>query len=67
MGDLGKITELVSTSKKSFEDAISKAVEEMAKKGEKDVRGLKVKNVSVSIENGKISEWRVDLKISSEF
>lgn len=67
MGQIGKITELVSTSTKSFEDAVQKTVDELAKKGEKDIRGLKIKSVSVSIKDGKIKEWRVNLKASSEF
>jgi flavin-binding protein dodecin len=67
MGEIGKITEIMSSSNKSFEDAISKAVARLQEKGEKDIRGLKVKNVSVSVKDGKIAEWRVNLKVSSEF
>ena len=67
MGEIGKITEIMSSSNKSFEDAISKAVVKLQEKGEKDIRGLKVKNVSVSVKDGKIAEWRVNLKVSSEF
>jgi hypothetical protein len=66
MGEIGKITELVSTSHVSIEDAINKAVSKLAKH-EKDLRGLNVKKVSVKIENGKVVEWRVNLKAASEF
>ncbi len=67
MGEIGKITELVTSSKKGIEDAIQKTVNELVKRGEKDIRGLKIVGVSVSIKDGKINEWRVNLKISSEF
>ncbi len=39
----------------------------MEKEGETDIRGLKIKNVSVSVKDGKVYEWRVNLKVSSEF
>lgn len=66
MGEIGKITEFVSTSSVSFDDAVQKAVAELSKH-EKDLRGLNIKNVSVKIEGGKITEWRVNLKAASEF
>ncbi len=65
MSEIAKITELVCTSKVGFEDAIRKGAEKLSQK-EKDVRGMKVKNVSVRLENGKVTEWRVNLKVSSE-
>ena len=67
MGEIGKITEVVSTSKDSIDDAVSKAIKRMEKEGETDIRGLKIKNVSVSVKDGKVYEWRVNLKVSSEF
>ncbi len=65
MGEIGKITEFVSISRVSFEDAIQKAAARISKT-EEDVRGMKVKNVSVRMEGGKITEWRVNLKASSK-
>jgi flavin-binding protein dodecin len=64
MTEIGKIVEFVSTSKVSFEDAVKKAVEDLSKK-ESDVRGFKIKNVSVQTKNGKIVGWRVNLKGSA--
>ncbi len=64
MAEIAKIIEFVSTSRISFEDAVKKAVEDLSKK-ESDVRGFKIKNVSVLTENGKIVEWRVNLKGSA--
>ncbi|MGC8516759.1 MAG: dodecin family protein [Candidatus Acidifodinimicrobium sp.] len=65
MGEIGKITELVSSSKVSIEDAVKKAVKELSKK-EKDLRGIKIKNVSAIVKNGEVAEWRVNIKLSSE-
>ncbi|MBE5728560.1 dodecin domain-containing protein [Candidatus Parvarchaeota archaeon] len=65
MGEIGKITELVSSSKVSIEDAVKKAAKELGRK-EKDLRGIKIKNVSAIIKNGEVVEWRVNLKVSSE-
>lgn len=64
MAEIGKIVEFVSTSKIGFEDAIQKAAENLSK-NESDVRGFKIKNVSVVTKEGKIVEWRVNLKGSA--
>ncbi len=64
MSKIARIIELVSTSNVSFEDAVKNAVESLSKK-ESDVRGFKIKNVSVVTKNGKIVEWRVNLKGSA--
>lgn len=65
MGEIGKITEIVSSSKVSIEDAVKKAALALNKR-EKDVRGIKIKNVSALLRDGKVVEWRVNLKVSSE-
>ena len=65
MGEVGKIIEYVSTSNKSFEDAVRKAVERFAK-AEKDVRGVDVIKMTARIEGGKIKEYRVNVKLSAE-
>ncbi len=65
MGDVAKIVEYVSTSSKSFDDAIRKAVERFAK-SERDVRGVDIIKMTAKIANGKVSEYRVNMKLSEE-
>ena len=59
---IGKITEITSTSKKSFEDAIEKAIERSSKTL-KGVKSAWVKDQEVTIKDGKVDEYRVNLKI----
>jgi flavin-binding protein dodecin len=64
--DIGKIVQFVSTSDKSFDDAVRKAVKEITRK-EKGVRGIDVKRMTARIDNGKILEYRVTINVSSEY
>ncbi len=60
-----KVIEIMSDSSKSWEDATAKGVA----KASKTLKGLKsayVQNQSVTINNGKITSYRVNLKISFE-
>jgi dodecin len=60
---VARVTEIISSSKKSFEDAIEKGIDR-AVKTLKNVEGAWVKEQKVLVENGKISEYRVDLKVT---
>ena len=60
---VARVTEIISSSKKSFEDAIQKGIGRAAKTL-KNVEGAWVKEQKVIIKNGKISEYRVDLKVT---
>jgi flavin-binding protein dodecin len=60
---VARVTEIISSSKKSFEDAIEKGIDRAAKTL-KNVEGAWVKEQKVLVENGKISEYRVDLKVT---
>ncbi len=60
---VGRITEITSSSKKSFEDAIEKGVER-ASKTLRNVKGAWVQDQKLEIDNGKIKEYRVTLKIT---
>jgi dodecin len=60
---VAKVIELSSTSTQSFEDAIQKGVDR-ACKTLKGVQGAWVKEQQVSIENNKISNYRVNLMIT---
>ncbi len=57
------ITELISASPKSFEDAIQVGVSRAAKKL-KNVEGVWVANQECVIKKGKIAEYRVNLKVT---
>ncbi|HRI34459.1 MAG TPA: dodecin family protein [Saprospiraceae bacterium] len=60
-----KVIEVMASSSKSWEDATSKAVEK-ASKSVKNIRSAWVQDLSVSVEKGKIKEYRVTLKLSFE-
>lgn len=60
-----KVIEILSDSTKSWEDATAKGVA----KASKTVKGLKsafVRHQSVVVSNGKITSYRVNLKVSFE-
>lgn len=60
-----KVIELLSSSPKSFEDAIEKAVKK-ADKTLKNIRSVNVQNMSATIEGGKIKEYRVNMNLTFE-
>lgn len=60
---VAKVIELSATSTKSFEDAIQQGVAR-ATKTLKNVEGAWVKEQQVSIENGRISRYRVNLMVT---
>ena len=60
---IARITEISSTSRKSFEDAIQSAVAR-ATKTLRNVRGAWVKEQQIKIEEGKIVEYQVNLMIT---
>jgi len=60
---IARVTEISSTSVKSFEDALQSGVER-ATKTLRNVRSAWVKEQQVKIENGKIAEYQVNLMIT---
>ena len=60
---VAKIIEVTSTSKVSFEDAIAKGVAR-AHKSLKNVRGAWVQDQKVDVEKGKVTGYRVTLKVT---
>jgi flavin-binding protein dodecin len=58
-----KVSEIISSSTKGFDDAIREGVSR-ANKTLKNVNSAWVKDQKVKIENGNITEYRVTLKIS---
>ena len=60
---VARVTEIISSSKKNFEDAVEKGINR-AVKTLKNVEGAWVKSQKVIVKNGKISEYRVNLKVT---
>jgi flavin-binding protein dodecin len=60
---VARVTELISASPKSFEDAVQVG-DKRAVKTLKDVQGVWVANQKCVIKNGKIAQYRVNLKVT---
>lgn len=60
-----KVIELMSNSTKSWEDATQQAINE-ASKSVKNIRSVYVKDHCVIVENNKIKQYRVTVKLSFE-
>jgi flavin-binding protein dodecin len=60
---VARVTEVISSSKKSFDDAIEKGVKR-ASKTLKNVQGAWIKDQKCTVEDGKIVEYRVVMKIT---
>ena len=60
---VAKITEISASSDKSFEHAVQLGIER-ASKTLKNIAGAWVKEQQVSVSGGKITQYRVNLKIT---
>jgi flavin-binding protein dodecin len=60
---VAKVIEITSSSKKSFEDAIRKGVKKTSETV-KNIQGVWVKEQKCVVENGEITEFRVDMKLT---
>jgi len=60
---VAKVTEIIASSKKSFEDAIDVGIKR-ANKTLRNVKGAWVQDMKVKCDKGKITEYRVTLKVS---
>lgn len=60
---VGKIIELVGTSSRGFEDAINEAVKRSSRTV-KNIRGVDVVGQKAIVKDGKVTEYRVNLKLS---
>ena len=58
-----KVIEILSSSKESWEDATEKAVEK-ASKSVDDVKSAFVQSQSVTVKDGKVDEYRVNVKVT---
>ena len=60
---VAKVIEISSSSSESFEEAIKQGLAR-ATKTVHDIRGAWIKEQNVRLENGKIVEFRVDMKVT---
>lgn len=60
---VAKVTEIISSSPKGFKDAIEKGIER-ANKTLSNIEGAWVKDQSLILDNGKIKEYRVVMKVT---
>jgi len=60
---VARVTEITSASTKSFEDAVQIGIQRANKKL-KNVKGAWVRGQKVIVENGKITQYRVNMKVT---
>ena len=60
---VAKVTEIIASSHESFDDAVNEGIKRAGKTLE-NVRSAWVKELNVVIENGKITQYRVTMKVS---
>ncbi|MEZ5419879.1 MAG: dodecin family protein [Vicinamibacterales bacterium] len=60
---VARVTEIIAASKKSFEDAVQQGITR-ASKTLKNIEGAWVQDQKVVVKNGKITEWRVAMKVT---
>jgi len=60
---VARVTEIIASSKKGFDDAIQAGVKR-ATKTLKNVKGAWVQDQKIIIDNGKIVEYRVIMKVT---
>ena len=60
---VAKVTEIICSSSKSFDDAVENGIER-ASKSLKRITGAWVADQKVTVSNGKIDEYRVVLKVT---
>jgi flavin-binding protein dodecin len=60
---VAKVTEITSSSDKSFEDAIENGIKR-ANKTLDGITGAWVQDMKVDVEDGKISTYRVNMKLT---
>jgi flavin-binding protein dodecin len=60
---VARVTEITASSTKSFEDAVIVGIER-ANKTLQNVKGAWIQEQKLKIENGKIAQYRVNMKIT---
>lgn len=60
---VAKVIEVLASSPKSFDDAVAKGIARATGSLE-EVTGAWIKDQQVTVQNGKITEYRVNLKVT---
>lgn len=60
---VAKVSEIISSSDKGFDDAIKKGIKR-ASRTLKNIKGAWVKDQQLSVKDGKITDYKVILKIT---
>ena len=60
---IAKVTEITTSSKKGFQDAVEQGLARAAKTLE-GIKGAWIQEQSVIVENNRISEYRINMKIT---
>jgi len=60
---VARVTEIISGSKESFQDAVEKGIAR-ANETLKNVEGAWIKDQSVILDDGKVKEYRVVMKVT---
>ncbi len=60
---VGKVIEISASSEAGFEDAVKNGIAK-ASESVRDIKGAWVKEQQVKVENGAVTEYRVDLKVT---
>ena len=60
---VAKVTEITSSSSEGLEDAISSGIERANKTLDK-IKGAWVQQITVECDDGKVTEWRVNMKVT---
>ncbi len=60
-----KVIEVLASSPKGWDDAVAQAVAE-ASKSLRGIKSVNISNQSAVVENGKITEYRVNCKLAFE-
>ncbi len=63
MSAVAKVIELTSSSSKSIEDAVENGIAR-ADSTLDDVEGAWVQDIKCVVKNGKVAEWRVNMKVT---
>jgi flavin-binding protein dodecin len=61
-----KVTEIVGTSTRSWEDAAKRAIETAAK-SLRELRVAEISDLDVTVENGKVKAYRAKVKLSFKY
>jgi dodecin len=63
MSSVAKIIEITASSTKSIEDAVESGIQRVDKTLD-NVESAWVQDIKCVVKNGKVSEWRVNLKVT---